>query len=130
MVDGFGWRQRIAGHVGSGALGGDAGPGGLVGSRDAGQILVDLRQDNGRLHAAQAAGGAWLFPHLVQEAAGAVGKARCALLDGFERVLERDVAGDADIGIQCKVVDEMLWVNLAAAEKWVETWGQRTVVRA
>lgn len=33
-------------------------------------------------------------------------------------------------GVQCKVVDEMLWVNLAAAEKWVETWGQRTAVRA
>ncbi|WP_205701208.1 MULTISPECIES: hypothetical protein [unclassified Janthinobacterium] len=29
-----------------------------------------------------------------------------------------------------QIVDEMLWVNLAAAEKWVETWGQRAVVQA
>lgn len=33
-------------------------------------------------------------------------------------------------GLQCKVVDDMLWVNLAAAEKWVETWGQKTAVPA
>ncbi|MCL6484555.1 MAG: excisionase [Janthinobacterium lividum] len=50
--------------------------------------------------------------------------------DSAASVHARRRAGKWCDGIQCKVVDEMLWVNLAAAEKWVETWGQGTVVRA
>ena len=50
--------------------------------------------------------------------------------DTAASVHARRRAGKWCDGIQCKVVDEMLWVNLAAAEKWVETWGQRTAVQA
>lgn len=32
-------------------------------------------------------------------------------------------------GVQCKVVDDMLWINLAAAEKWVASWGTPSQVQ-
>lgn len=33
-------------------------------------------------------------------------------------------------GMECKVVDGNLWVNLAAAERWVASWGQKKAVAA
>ena len=49
--------------------------------------------------------------------------------DSAASVHARRRAGKWCDGVQCKVVDDMLWVNLSAAEKWVETWGQRIAVR-
>jgi len=42
--------------------------------------------------------------------------------DSAASVHARRRAGKWRDGHQCKVVDDMLWVNLSAAEKWVETW--------
>ncbi|WP_202424592.1 excisionase [Duganella levis] len=49
--------------------------------------------------------------------------------DTAASVHARRRAGKWRDGVQCKVVDEMLWVNLPAAEKWVETWGQGIAAR-
>lgn len=49
--------------------------------------------------------------------------------DSAASVHARRRAGKWRDGLQCKVVDEMLWVNLQAAEKWVETWEQGIAVR-
>ncbi|MYM73550.1 excisionase [Duganella sp. FT109W] len=49
--------------------------------------------------------------------------------DTAASVHARRRAGKWRDGVQCKVVDEMLWVNLAAAERWVETWVQGTAVK-
>jgi len=42
--------------------------------------------------------------------------------DTAASVHARRRAGKWRDGWQCKVVDEMLWINLPAVEKWVETW--------
>lgn len=46
--------------------------------------------------------------------------------DTAASVHSRRRAGKWLDGVQCKVVDDMLWINLPAAEKWVETWGTPT----
>lgn len=46
--------------------------------------------------------------------------------DSAASVHARRRAGKWRDGVECKVVDEMLWINLAAAEQWVETWGHGT----
>lgn len=28
-------------------------------------------------------------------------------------------------GVHCRIADDALWVNLTAAQQWVETWGPR-----
>jgi hypothetical protein len=28
-------------------------------------------------------------------------------------------------GVHCRLADELLWVNLVEAQRWVETWGPR-----
>jgi hypothetical protein len=28
-------------------------------------------------------------------------------------------------GVQCRVADDLLWVSLPEAQKWVETWGPK-----
>lgn len=28
-------------------------------------------------------------------------------------------------GVQCRIADELLWVNVPAAQKWVETWNEK-----
>ena len=48
--------------------------------------------------------------------------------DSAASVHARRRAGKWLDGIECKVVDDMLWINLAASEKRVETWGQRMPV--
>lgn len=50
--------------------------------------------------------------------------------DSAASVHARRRAGKWRDGLQCKVVDEMLWINLQAAEKWVEAWEQGTAARA
>lgn len=27
-------------------------------------------------------------------------------------------------GVQCRIADDLLWVNLLEAQRWVETWGR------
>jgi hypothetical protein len=49
--------------------------------------------------------------------------------DTAASVHARRRAGKWRDGAHCKVVDDMLWVNLAAAEKWVESWEQGTAAR-
>lgn len=49
--------------------------------------------------------------------------------DTAASVHARRRAGKWRDGMQCKVVDEMLWINLQAAERWVETWEQGTAAR-
>ncbi|WP_082219392.1 hypothetical protein [Massilia sp. NR 4-1] len=50
--------------------------------------------------------------------------------DTASSVHARRRAGKWQDGVHCKVVDDNLWVNLAAAESWVEKWGQKTAVAA
>lgn len=50
--------------------------------------------------------------------------------DTAASVHSRRRAGKWRDGVQCKVVDDMLWVNLQAAEKWVETWGRGIAAQA
>jgi hypothetical protein len=50
--------------------------------------------------------------------------------DSAASVHARRRAGKWRDGLQCKVVDEMLWINLQAAEKWVESWEQGIAARA
>jgi hypothetical protein len=32
-------------------------------------------------------------------------------------------------GVQCRIADELLWVSLPEAQKWVETWDERLSAR-
>lgn len=32
-------------------------------------------------------------------------------------------------GVQCRIADDLLWVNLAEAQKWVATWEQKLSAR-
>jgi hypothetical protein len=32
-------------------------------------------------------------------------------------------------GVQCRIADDSLWVNLVEAQKWVETWGPKQSAR-
>jgi hypothetical protein len=50
--------------------------------------------------------------------------------DSAASVHARRRAGKWRDGLQCKVVDEMLWINLQAAEKWVESWEQGIAAQA
>lgn len=45
--------------------------------------------------------------------------------DTADAVKSRRKAGKWLDGAECKVVDGNLWINLSAAEKWVESWGMR-----
>ncbi len=49
--------------------------------------------------------------------------------DSAASVHARRRAGKWLDGTQCKVVDDMLWINLVAAQRWVETWGQHSQAR-
>lgn len=42
--------------------------------------------------------------------------------DTVDAVMSRRKAGKWLDGKQCKIVDGRVWVNLAAAEQWVEEW--------
>lgn len=42
--------------------------------------------------------------------------------DSYESVQSRRKAGKWLDGVHCKIVDGRVWVNLEAAEKWVEEW--------
>lgn len=42
--------------------------------------------------------------------------------DSVDSVMCRRKTGKWLDGVQCKVVDGRVWVNLAEAEKWVEEW--------
>lgn len=42
--------------------------------------------------------------------------------DTVDAVMSRRKAGKWLDGIQCKIVDGRVWVNLEQAEKWVELW--------
>lgn len=42
--------------------------------------------------------------------------------DTVDAVQSRRKAGKWLDGIQCKVVDKRLWINLIEAQRWVEEW--------
>lgn len=44
--------------------------------------------------------------------------------DSIDAVMGRRKLGKWLEGQQCKIVDGRVWVNLRAAEKWVEQWGR------
>lgn len=50
--------------------------------------------------------------------------------DSVDAVQARRKAGKWLDGKQCKIVDGRLWINLPAAEEWVEKWDQKSPVRA
>lgn len=33
-------------------------------------------------------------------------------------------------GVQCRIADDLLWVNLLEAQKWVETWNENEKLSA
>lgn len=50
--------------------------------------------------------------------------------DSVDAVQARRKAGKWLDGRQCKIVDGRLWINLSAAEEWIEKWDQTSPVRA
>lgn len=42
--------------------------------------------------------------------------------DTVDSVQSRRKAGKWLDGVQCKIVDGRLWINLTAAQRWVEEW--------
>lgn len=50
--------------------------------------------------------------------------------DSADAVHARRRSGKWLDGKQCKLVDGNLWINLAAAEKWVEQWGTKSALKA
>lgn len=42
--------------------------------------------------------------------------------DSVDSVKSRRKAGKWLDGVQCKIVDGRLWINLEEADKWVEQW--------
>ena len=50
--------------------------------------------------------------------------------DSESAVHARRRAGKWLDGVQCKIVDDNLWINLSEAEKWIEQWGTRKALAA
>lgn len=46
--------------------------------------------------------------------------------DSVDSVQARRKAGKWFDGVQCKIVDGRLWINLPAVEEWVEKWEQNS----
>jgi hypothetical protein len=50
--------------------------------------------------------------------------------DSMDSVQSRRRAGKWLDGVQCKIVGGRLWINLPAAQRWVEEWDVRAPMRA
>lgn len=50
--------------------------------------------------------------------------------DTVDAVQSRRKAGKWLDGRQCKIVDGRLWINLTAAEEWIEKWEPTSPARA
>ena len=50
--------------------------------------------------------------------------------DTVDAVMSRRKLGKWLDGIQCKIVDGRLWIDLRAAQRWVEDWDASTPARA
>jgi hypothetical protein len=50
--------------------------------------------------------------------------------DSVDAVQSRRQAGKWIDGVQCKIVDARLWINLPAVEEWIEKWDQTKPARA
>jgi hypothetical protein len=50
--------------------------------------------------------------------------------DSMDSVQSRRRAGKWLDGVQCKIVGGRLWINLPAAQRWVEEWDARAPMRA
>jgi hypothetical protein len=47
--------------------------------------------------------------------------------DSVDAVMSRRKAGKWLDGHQCKIVDSRLWIDINAAQRWVEEWGKTPV---
>lgn len=50
--------------------------------------------------------------------------------DSVDSVQSRRRVGKWIDGVQCKIVDGRLWINLRAVEEWIEKWDQTKPARA
>ncbi|WP_332848738.1 excisionase [Massilia sp. S19_KUP03_FR1] len=50
--------------------------------------------------------------------------------DSVDAVQSRRHVGKWIDGVQCKIVDGRLWINLPAVEEWIEKWDQIKPARA
>jgi hypothetical protein len=50
--------------------------------------------------------------------------------DSMDSVQSRRQVGRWVDGVQCKIVSGRLWINLPAAQRWVEEWDARAPMRA